>query len=295
VNELDEVLSRVSPSKLGMFARCRFQFFQHYLLGISKPPSFAMAFGSGFDDMANSAYTDAMKTSLPDVADCQDRWAWCWDLEACQVEDWEGEDKGALLDQGVTLVNAWHGGIAVDVRPIAVQERLALPTTEGWEIEGIVDIIGEKGDKKFCGDLKTGGKPWRSKESRKSEVRPHGILLQMENENTVPSKARTSLQVPAYSLLTGLDEFEFHVCVRGKKGKKKDRPPDVDVIEMKVPESARQSYLRQAAEARAVIADAHRRGTWMPTGFMCGHFLCSRKYCGFWQECEREWGHRIPD
>ena len=33
----------------------------------------------------------------------------------------------------------------------------------------------------------------------------------------------------------------------------------------------------------------------LPTGFLSHHFLCNRRYCGYWRFCEQEYGIRIPE
>ena len=103
-----------------------------------------------------------------------------------------------------------------------------------------------------------------------------------------------SLQGVAYTLgatLTQgrlLDEVEFQVAMKTKE-------PRVDLIRHRYDRRAREGYLRACTVALSQIRAAMVSGDFLPTAHMCGHWVCSKKRCGWWRECIAEFGGDRPE
>ena len=276
--DVDTLTRWLSPSKVAMLGRCQYQFFRHYILGESRPPSAAMAFGSAFDDAVSNGCMEGVASGEVTKADSlKDIFQWTWEMGQLEVEDWRDEKPGPMLDQGVALIGEWRDKIGEGIHPQSVQAKLKRDFPDvNWGLEGIIDLVfrRDKGPE-IVADTKTTARAWRSADARK--------------ERKTPAKAFSSLQVPCYSILTGLPIFEFHVCTRGKK-------PDTDIIRCPVVGRRQKlGYLALVARARQSIIDLAASGAWMPTAWTSGHFLCSRRWCGWHKECVKEFGGQRPE
>ena len=282
--DIEKVLSRWSPSKLGMLMRCQNQFYRHYLLGENKPPSIALAFGSAFDLGAGAILSDGVgQGKVGPLSVGQDAFAMAWEWERERIQEWDGEDASSvssrLEGEGLRLIKHWRDEACNGLVPIASQEHFNVEVEPGLSIEGVLDGRARKdagsNPQQFVLELKTAGKPWRSRESR--------------SQGKVPSKALQSLQVPAYSIGASVVEgkpvevVEFHVCARGGKS-------DVDVIRVPVESAARRGYIQSIKFAQCQARECARTGTFLPTAHLSGHWMCSKKFCGWWRECVKEFG-----
>lgn len=278
---MSDLLAKVSPSKLGMFGRCQYQFLRHYVMGENKPPSIALAFGSAFDIGSGAMLSDGISMGkVGPVSVGQDAFALAWGWEKERVADWEGEDPGKLEDQGVRLVAHWREEACHGLVPLASQERFEVPLLPGLALEGVLDGRIVREDKERVLEIKTAGKPWRTREARA--------------KGAIPTKAMQSLQAPAYTLAATVRKgapvttCEFHVGARGGKS-------DIDCIPMEVSQAAMRGYTLMVARMKEQASECMRTGTFLPTAMMCGHFLCSKKFCGWWRECVAEFGGERPD
>ena len=64
--------------------------------------------------------------------------------------------------------------------------------------------------------------------------------------------------------------------------------PEVQIEVVPVFQKERAAYVKKVAYARSLVADLYKTGVWLPTARDSGHFMCSRKYCPYWQECEKK-------
>jgi hypothetical protein len=266
---LESLIGRVSPSRLETAARCLAQFAFRYIERLPERFRAAMQFGNAVDATGNGVYEAKLKSGeTAPVRDVQDRFAAAWDWEASAVDDWEGEERGALLDVGVRCVSAWRDRIAVHVVPEAVQEKLetvvADPSTgEQFTLTGYLDVRGNVPSKqrRVVADLKTSGRAYR------------------------PDVFARRFQPVTYTLLTGIPTFEYHVLTTTKE-------PQTQIMRATLPDSDRESFLRRAGMLRRQVAHAFTSGDWLPNR---GHMLCSRRFCEFWSTCEKRHGGRVPE
>ena len=269
---LADLVDAMSPSRSDLWAKCQWAFFARYVLGIRRPPTAAMAWGNAHDGAANAVYVDKLATgaTMP-VDEAAERYAESWNVARIDVEDWEDADPGTFLDQGVALTREWHKRAATKVEPVSVQVRVerAIHEPDGstWTLLGYVDLIGDVptaggGTRRVVIDHKASGRYW-----------------------TAADVIRSS-QGPAYSIGTGVEPFSLHVGTRRGKSKSVAWKS----LTLTIGQTDRDGWLIRTSIARRQIAAAYRTGDFLPNR---GHMLCSRRWCGFWRECERANGGRV--
>lgn len=250
----------ISPSQAGMFLRCQQQWKYRYVDGIKSPPSAAMAFGSAFDSTANSVYSEKILTGETAPAnDCSDRFAAEWDKASANIQDWEEEQPGKLLDTGVALAGLWREDIAVNTQPTAVQVQANLEV-DGIKITGVIDTVAEKEGKVVVHELKTKAK------------------------SITETDMVRSLQVPVYAHAAGTDTVQWDVCVKTKV-------PKTQVVPVQVTTEDVRGALNQLVIAKRVIEATVKTGDFLPNRQQT---LCSRRWCAYWQQCESDHGGRVP-
>lgn len=279
-----QLVTNVSVSKLGQWTRCQQQFEFTYLEGLRRPPSAAIALGNAFDRTATSAYLDRMFLgSLPGSEELDGTFASIFEEEACQVEDWEDNDRGKMLDSGIEITREWKARVAIHVDPLRCQEPIevkvgevdkkaqdecaALGIEPEFKIIGFADLRGrtrtkDGGTKEFIADHKVGKKAWGDADIVKS------------------------LQAVAYTLGSGLPEFQLHVGRRMSKGIK------FDVLARQVHPAEHEALIRRVQIARRQMANAVRTGDFLPNR---EHQLCSQRWCGFWRECVAKHGGLVAE
>lgn len=262
---LEQLIGVVSPSRLDTAQRCMAQFFFRYVQRLPERWRSSLSYGRAVDACGSEVYAHKLEhATTPSVRDVQERFAAAWDYEADGVDVWEdGASKGKLLDVGVRAVGSWRDAVAVSFVPHAVQERLERTIAVGddsFTLQGVLDVRGSNADGvAVVADIKTAGKAYAQSELlRRSQ--PH-----------------------AYTLLTGLERFEFHVLLTTKDAA-------TQVIGGDVPRADADAWARRASMTRRSIAHAYQTGDWLPNR---QHFLCTQRHCEFWTACERTFGGRV--
>lgn len=266
--DLDYLIGTVSPSKLDTATQCLAKFAYSYVYRLPRGYSAALQIGNALDATGDHVYGHKMEHgTLPSAKDAREFFAAQWDYEAGAVTDWGKDTRGALTDIGTKGVGTWHGAIPPHVVPTATQRMIEVDVQDKasgdvFGLRGKVDMVGvvpQLGDRMVVTDLKSSGKRYAE------------------------SKITKGLQPAAYTILTGIPTFEYHVVTRAKT-------PTVQILRGRISDDERDSFVHRAAMTRRVIEFAFRTGNWVPNR---SHQNCSRKYCDHWATCEREHGGRV--
>lgn len=271
-------IETISPSKLDVWLRCQQQFAFVYFDGRRRPPSAAMAAGSAFDATANQSYVQQIATGdLPSGEDVRGQFATSWDKFRRDVVEWGEEKPGDILDSGTRASAAWRRVIAPAVRAIRVQvpvafrvdttdeadrtRNAALGIPDVFDLHGFADLEADVGGVRVIVDNKLKGKSMSDAE------------------------ATRSLQPPVYCGATGTSELQLHVAIRTKE-------PKTQVIRVAVGQTDIEYARRIAARARRAIAVAARTGDVLPNR---QHVMCSRRWCAFWEDCQKTHGGTVAE
>jgi len=274
----------MSCSKYDMYHRCGYAFFRRYIMGEKSPPTGALAFGQADDVTKNDVYDVKIETGVTETAaSCMDRFAAKFDEVAEDVEDWKGEDKGKLMDTGVQLIHAWRDECAVPTHPIATQMQFHVPVDYGqrsFDFMGYVDFVQKLPDSgaNVITDNKTSGRRWgASKVKDSSQAVGYGVAAAEDEE--------------LKKLRVNPNDVHFHVAVKSKTPQIQTPESDPALIRT-TDQTEREGFKRMLARAHINIAENIESGAWMPNRT---NFLCSKRWCGYWRECQAEFGGEIKD
>lgn len=263
--DVERILGRWSPSKIDCANKCAAQFRYRYVQRLPEATTSSLAFGRALDETGNAVYIEKQRTGkTPSVDDARARWAAEWDYYGDAVVEWDDdESKGSCLDEGVRGVPLWRNGFAAHLQPEAVQEKLVKTVVDeasgdSFEVSGVLDVRGviAAAARKVVADLKSSGKRY-------------GV-----------DRVIRGTQPVAYTLLTGIPTFEFHVLVRTKT-------PKTQLFRAAITDDDRRAFVKRTAILRRNVAHALTSGDWLPNR---AHQMCSRRWCSFWAQCERDHG-----
>jgi len=167
----------------------------------------------------------------------------------------EDEEPAALIETGRPLVRKYMADAAPSVQPKAVE----LPVEgmiAGVRVHGIVDLLDMEGR---IVDFKTAAR------------RPAGITPDY------------SLQLTTYSMITPGSSGSCRLDTVTKTR-------TVELVQQRREIGAEER--RYAETLYPMAQEAMRDGIYPPRR---SSPVCSRRYCGYWRECEREFGGRVEE
>jgi CRISPR/Cas system-associated exonuclease Cas4 (RecB family) len=252
----EELGELLSPSQLCTFLNCPAKWYFHYLVGLAEPATGALALGKAFHATLATNFRQKMSTGQDmGAAEVREAFAKEWELGLETVELRQDEDAAELATTGQALATTYVSEAAPPVMPRAVEQSVE-GEIAGVKVRGIVDLIDVEGR---VLDFKTASK------------RPHGILPDHR------------LQLATYAMITP-----------GASGScRLDSVTKTKTIQL-----IQQSYevgtedRRLAERLYPMVQDSIRDGIYPPHR---SSPLCSRRYCGYWRQCEREFGGHVSE
>lgn len=259
------IITSLSPSMVNKYRQCPRQFYYDYCLKLPRQGSAYTAFGSAFHAMAEENYYQKVRTAkdLPmgllldffrDNLQYQDDVDW--------KEQTESLDD--MKDQGVATVKAYQETVAPGIQPQVVEHVWSMEiNNRPWIISGKTDLI----------DIDDN-------------------IHELKTTNTLPAKPRDGsppkpkydhgFQVSTYVMgrraETGRSDVQGRLTY-ARRGKGETMSLDVEL------ESA-QSIVSTFDN----VATSIQKEWWPP---FRSHYLCSRKYCSFFRECEKDCGGTV--
>jgi putative RecB family exonuclease len=252
----EELGELLSPSQVGTYLTCPAKWYFRYLVGLTEPATGALALGKAFHAALATNFRRKLTTGRDmEPAEVQEVFEQEWVLSSDEAELREDEDASELATTGEALVNAYIREAASSVQPRGVEQPVS-GRIAGVKVRGIVDVLDTNGR---VIDFKTASK------------RPNGIA------------ADHGLQLSTYAMITP-----------GANGTCR-----LDTVtKTKIVQVIQQTYVvgpeerRLAETVYPMVQDSIRDGIYPPHR---SSPLCSRKHCGYWRECEREYGGRVPE
>ena len=244
----------LSPSQVNTYLTCPAKWYFRYLVGLSEPGTGALALGKAFHAALATNFRRKL-TSRRDMepADIRQVFDEEWILASEGAELREDEDATELAALGEALVSAYVSEAAGSIEPWAVEQGVE-GEIAGVKVHGIVDV------------LETNGRVLNFKTATK---RPKGIA------------AEHGLQLATYAMVTlgARGSCRLDTVTKTKTVQVIQQTYEVDTEE------------RRFAEALyPMVQDSIRNGVYPPHR---GSPLCSRRHCGYWRECEREFGGHV--
>jgi hypothetical protein len=261
----------LSPSGASGYLACGFKWFARHVLHLPDPPTGALTMGSAVHAAINANFEQKIETKrdLPPagVKAVYDE-AWSLMVKGEYPARYEGgkpslptefrddEDPAELKKLGETLTLKYLDEACPEIEPQAVEFNVT-GSINGVRVRGYIDLLDAQG---CVIDLKTAA---RTPSEISSDYR---------------------FQVATYRQLLGgivTGEARVDTLVKIKTPKLVQIGCTID-----------QSDVTAVEQLYPVVQRGIRGGFFAPNR---SHYLCSRKYCGFWRECERQFGGKVGE
>ncbi len=246
----------LSPSQVSSYMTCPAKWYFRYLIGLSEPTTGALALGKAFHGTLARNFRQKMSTVRDmEAKELREVFAEEWSLATADAALRDDEDADELAATGQILVAAYVTEAGGPLQPHAVEQTVQ-GEIAGVKVRGIVDLLDTDGR---VLDFKTASK------------RPNGL------------SAEHSLQLTTYAMITpgasGLCRLDT-------------------VTKTKTVQVIQQSYQVGAEDRRfaetlyPMVQESIQDGIYPPHR---SSPMCSRRYCGYWRECEHELGGRVAE
>lgn len=244
----------LSPSQVSQFLNCPAKWMFRYLLDLRERGTAATALGKAFHGTIAHNFRQKQETVHDlPVAECLEFFRKILGQELEEAALQKGENPMEMLELGETMVTKYVEDAAPLIQPAAVESKVS-GVIGGVRVSGYVDLLDIEGR---IIDSKSALKPIKGI--------AHDHRLQLTSYVMI---------TPAASGACRLDTVT--------KGKTFSLIQKSFVINEKD---------RQYAEAiYPMVQDSIREGIFLPRR---SSPLCSRRFCGFWSVCEKEYGGSV--
>lgn len=265
--EILRMPEHLSCTQLGLWNFCERKWFWAYGLGLKKPKSSALLFGSAFDSAMNFVFEEKRKGIEAPLSAVHSAF-----YEAMEKGNepniiWEnGDTYQKLLKHGPRVINTFLKEFNDKINPTAVQHDIKIHLDNGGLITGAIDILEEHS----IIDNKTSKEFWKTE----------GPF----------AKAPRELQPKAYSLYY-LNEYgrmpaEFKYCIVTK-----EEQPKTQFISFEVKKYEVENFKRDAQKVWDTIHEKLEIGksAFKPVALEEKvPALCCKAYCQYFQECRND-------
>lgn len=252
----------LSPSMVNTYLKCPRQFYYNYALKLPRLANHYLAFGSAFHETMRENYFQKINTEKDLPTDLLTDF-FAEDLEYRDV-DWSEQSLDKTKDDGVITVRAYQEQVAPTVKPRLVEQAFSMEVKgRDWVISGKIDLIAH-------------GTMWdlvienKTTDRRVSKPKPDHVF-------------QTSVYTVAWRQTTGHAGIQARLdySLRGK-----DEICSMPVMfDGNVDKYVLSTFDQVARGIELEVWPANR----------VGNYLCSRKYCPHWGQCETDCGGRVAD
>lgn len=246
----------LSPSQVTQFLHCPAKWYFRYFLDVPEPVTAATALGKAFHETIACNFRQKIQTNTDlPIGDNLEHFRSSLGRHLETAALQRGIQPLELMDLGSLMLEKYMCEVAPLVRPAAVETRVA-GNIGGVNVRGYVDLLDVEGR---IIDTKSALK------SIKGISHDHRLQL-----------ISYTMITPQASGLCRLDTVTKERTIR----------------------LSQKSFQVEAADRRYVetiypmVQDSIREGIFLPRR---SSGLCSRKYCGYWHLCEREFGGVVRD
>lgn len=254
----------LSPSQANSYLECPAKWWFHYGVELPDPKGSALAIGTAVDNALSHYFrvkaADGVALPESEVIEAADA-SWARQQEETLFRP--GEDPAALGELARRLVSCYLQEKAPQVNAALIDGKPAVQVPvsgkiAGVRVHGIVDLIAEDGT---IIDLKT----------------------KKDKPGFVP--ADHMLQIATYTLLSphARGKAEIHYMVKGRA-----KPPKPQFVPFSCEIGAEDVALVETIYP--AVQESIRNRVHPPRRMAS---FCSRRYCAFWQACEKEFGGKV--
>lgn len=267
----------LSPSGASGYLSCGAKWAYRRIQRLPDPPTGALTLGSAVHVAIGENFEQKLETKqdLP-AAGVQAIYNQAWDLlvkgeypgrngrpPSLPTEFRADEDPAELKAQGLALTLKYLDEACPEIEPAAVE----LPvegSIGGVHVRGFIDLMDTSGR---VIDLKTAAKtPSLDKATNRYEV-----------SNDYKFQVATYRQLCPYAS----GETRVDTLVKTKTPKLVQQPVTVE-----------EAYVQQTMRMYPMVQRAIRAGHFLPNR---QNYMCSRKYCSFWRQCQSDFGGKVDE
>lgn len=254
-------MEAIRVSSLNSFLDCSAKFNFQYIEKIPAPGRIALAFGTSIHAALKKNYADKIFSrkdlSLEEItSEFSDN----YDAEIKTVDfcDPEEEPISFIKDAGIELLTKYQKDISPRIQPITVEQKISL-TFDGmpFKLSGTLDLIDEDN---ILIDHKTTRKVFKQV--------PAGYIRQISGYKFLAASIKIKINNARIDMLTA-----------------KSAVTNTNIRHLHI-ETDEKEFLNTFI----VVSDAINKGVFYPNR---NSFLCNKKYCPFWNECEKKYGGKV--
>lgn len=252
-------ITSLSPSMVNTYLKCSQQSLYRDVLRLAGPSTPVLTFGTAFHRTIEEDMYQKVKSGKNLPLDLlQDFIA--EEIEYSETE-WKEQTLNETKDQAVITLAEYQTKIASSIDPIDVEWAFSIDVIgRDYRIAGKADIINAVGAAVI--ETKTTGK-------RRSAPWPDQ-MFQVWVYMMAWTRKNKSLRQQA----------RVDYALRGK------------AETLSFPISYDSSLEKRILTTFDSVANGIQREVWIPNRY---HFLCCRKYCQYWNQCEKDCGGRVKD
>lgn len=253
-------MEAIRVSSLNSFLDCSAKFNFQYIERIPAPGRIALAFGTSIHAALKRNYAEKIfskKDLSPEevISEFSDN----YDTEVSTIEKFEDDEPLHFVkDAGVELLTKYQKEIAPRIQPQIVEQKIAL-NFDGmpYSLIGTIDLIDEDS---VLIDHKTSRKVF--KQVSTSHVR------QLSGYEFLAESIKLNIKSARIDMLTA---------------KSKDTNTGIRHIPIVTDR-------KEFVNTFIVVSNGIKKGVFYPNR---NSFLCNKKYCSFWNECEKKYGGKV--
>ena len=252
-------ITSLSASMVNCYGQCPYKFYCTYCERLPRMGNAYTAFGSSFHRTAEENFWQKVNSHKDLPTDLLLDF-FRDDLHYTDDVDWKEQPESLddMKDQGVKTVRAYQEKVAPGIQPQVVEHVWSMEVGgRDWVISGKTDLVDADD---LVIDLKTTGR--KIKKPRDDQA------------------LQVSTYAMAWKAQTGRSDVQGRIdyALRGK----------AETFSLDVALSDAQSVVSTFDNAAMCI----QREWWPP---FRSHYLCSRKYCSFWEACQDDCGGQVKE
>lgn len=251
----------LSATRLNMFTRCGMQYYFRYCEGLIAPPSGVLSLGSSFHAAIGHNYDQKRQTQIDlKIGEVLDFFSTDFTERSHETAWYDGENPLAFKDQGVGLIREYQKAIAIDVQPKSVEGEFSIPfENKDWTFIGRADLIDS-----------------------------NDVLVEAKTIRATPPRPQSDHMIQTVGYVTGF---------RSTGAKESSARIDY-AVKNKTPKMVSYPFVVQDAQVEFFLAQVARVAHMIEAEMFIpnrNQYLCNRRFCGYWQECEKTCGGIVPE
>lgn len=252
-------VEEISQSRIAMYLKCPRQYYYRYCEGLISPPGAALTLGSSFHGALRVNYEQKVGSheDLP-VSDVLDAFSTEFDHRRHETLWFPEDDPGKIKDSGVAILDHYQGNAAPAIQPVCVETRFEAEMT--WLAEEQPKAVKLKGRLDLIDDSQ--------------------VVVENKTTSRKPYRVQQAHVIQSTCYVAGAMQQYGQARVDYVVNKK---IPEIVSFAIQVDQRKIMFFTNLVAS----VVESMEAELWIPNR---DHFLCSERWCGYWDLCHRRLG-----